>query len=209
MKSVIIDYGAGNIHSIQHKLSKIGVNATISSSAMDIKDATFLVICGVGHFAKAMENLNQNDLFDVLNNKVMQDKTPILGICLGMQLFTQYSEEGNANGFGWLDAETQLFHFDKGNQKVPHIGWKTLNPVKNSPIIAGVELKQRFYFIHSYHVVCNNTEDILTTTHYNGIDFTSTVWKDNIFGTQFHPEKSHRRGMNLIENFFRYHKYQD
>ena len=204
MKTIIIDYGAGNLHSIKHKLGKIGIDAKISSSASDVKEANFLIICGVGHFAKAMENLRQSDLIDLLNNKVIQDKTPILGICLGMQMFTKNSEEGNANGFGWLDAETRLFRFNKDNQKVPHIGWSTINPVKKSQIFEGVEPEQEFYFVHSYHVICNNTEDILTTSTYGDINFVSSINKHHIFGTQFHPEKSHRKGMELIANFYHY-----
>ena len=194
----------GNLHSVQHKLGKIGIDAKISSTVNDIKNAAFLVIPGVGNFSKAMGNIRQYGLLDILRGKVDNEKTPILGICLGMQLFSKYSEEGNVEGLGFIDAETRLFRFDDTDCKVPHIGWNTLKPKRKSPIMEDIVPDQRFYFVHSYHVVCQNSEDILTTSSYGGLEFVSSIKKDHIFGTQFHPEKSHKKGMKLIENFHRY-----
>ena len=204
MNCIIIDYGMGNLRSIQHKLGKINIDAQISSSLDDIQKAQFLVLPGVGYFAKGMDNIKRFGLFDILNQKVIEEKTPILGICLGMQLFSKHSEEGNAEGLGWIDAEAKLLRFNNNNYKVPHIGWGTLKPKRKSPILVGVEPDQRFYFVHSYHVVCYNSKDILTTTLYGDQEFVSSIHRGNIFGTQFHPEKSHRRGMKLITNFYYY-----
>ena len=160
MKSVIIDYGSGNLHSIRHKLIKVGIDACISNKKDDVKKADVIIISGVGHFSRAMENMRQNNLIDILNNKVLIDKTPVLGICLGMQLFTKFSEEGDVNGFGWLDANTCLFKFSKNIYKIPHIGWNLIKHKKISTLLNNIDSKQRFYFVHSYHVSCNNKDDI-------------------------------------------------
>jgi len=150
-----------------------------------------------------MRNLRERDLLPVLSHKVLEEKTPVLGICLGMQLMTRWSEEGDVEGLGWLDAVTQRFRFDREATTalpVPHVGWNTLRPTRRSPLLQDIPAGQSFYFVHSYHVRCEDPADVLTTTHYGG-DFVSSIWRGNIVGTQFHPEKSHRRGMQFVQNF--------
>jgi glutamine amidotransferase len=204
MKVVIVDCGVGNLRSIQHKLKKIRISSTVSSKIEDIAEADRLILPGVGSFATAMGNLKKHNLITVLNRKVLKEKTPILGICLGTQLFTKRSEEGNVEGLGWLDAETKRFKFEENDAdlRIPHVGWNTIRPRKKSFFLTGVTPGQRFYFTHSYHVYCECNNDVLAMTHY-GYDFASAVQKENVFGVQFHPEKSHRRGVELIRNFVR------
>jgi glutamine amidotransferase len=197
----IVDCGMGNLRSIQYKLQRIEINALVTSQPKDIEKAEMLILPGVGHFASGMNNLREYGLIRILNKKVLEEKTPIMGICLGMQLLTRRSEEGDADGLGWIDAETK--RFKEINQRVPHVGWNTIIPRRESPLLAGVTAEQRFYFTHSYYVRCESEDAVLATTHY-GLDFVSVVHKENIFGTQFHPEKSHRRGLELVRNFVRY-----
>jgi glutamine amidotransferase len=202
----IVDFHMGNIRSIQHKLAKHGFTAVLSSDIDAIKKAKILILPGVGNFKKAMQNLQELNLVDVLNTKVLVDKTPIMGICLGAQLFTKHSEEGDVSGLGWIDAATKQFDFSTLKYKlaVPHVGWNTLQIKKEYAPIADVGLNQRFYFTHSYFIECKDNNDILATTNY-GHDFVSSLQKDNIFGCQFHPEKSHKSGFELIKNFIRYY----
>jgi imidazole glycerol-phosphate synthase subunit HisH len=202
MRCVIVDYGMGNLRSIQHKLKSIEIESWITSDVLEIEKADVIIFPGVGHFARGMQNLNGYGLIPVLTRKVIEEKTPIMGICLGMQLFTQRSEEGNVEGLGWIDAITRKFNFDGAQEmlRLPHIAWNTLSPARESPLLDHLRPDQRFYFIHSYHVCCNNPNDVLTTTRY-GYEFVSSVRHANIFGVQFHPEKSHLDGMQLIRNF--------
>jgi len=143
----------------------------------------------------------------MLNRKVLEEHTPILGICLGMQLFTKHSEEGDAAGLGWIDADSRRFRFDAGSGlRVPHVGWNTIQRRQPSALLEGVPSDQQFYFVHSYHVVCRDPDDVLTTTWY-GHDFVSAVHRGNILGVQFHPEKSHEEGMRLIANFIKQFRF--
>jgi glutamine amidotransferase len=200
-KLVIIDYGMGNLRSVYNKFKHLKVDVSISSKAEDVLNADKLILPGVGHFTKGMNNLKELGLLEIINKKVISQKTPILGICLGMQLMSKYSEEGDSEGLGWFDAETIKFKItDTKTWKIPHMGWNTLNFSKKHNIFNDIESEDMFYFVHSYHVVCKNSNDILTTTNYN-FDFTSSINRDNIFGTQFHPEKSHDSGAKLLENF--------
>ncbi|MBI5686981.1 MAG: imidazole glycerol phosphate synthase subunit HisH [Verrucomicrobia bacterium] len=204
MSCVIVNFGLGNLGSLQHKLRRAGIEAGISSRPDEIERARLLFLPGVGHFAMGMKNLRDYGLIPVLNKKVLEDKTPVMGICLGMQLMTKWSEEGDVAGLGWIPAVTRRFRFegDAAGLKIPHIGWQPLQARRAGPLLDGVAPQQLFYFVHSYHVCCERQEDVLTTTHY-GYDFVSAVSCGNILGTQFHPEKSHRRGMQLILNFVR------
>jgi glutamine amidotransferase len=199
---VIIDYGMGNLRSILNKLQRMDAEAIISSKVEDIEKAGKLILPGVGSFATGMENLERYDLVSILTKKVIADKTPILGICLGMQLLTRRSEEGNADGLGWIDAETKEFEFERKDieLKIPHIGWNTIDIRRNSALLKGIPPNSTFYFVHSYHVCCNGTNSVVATTNY-GYVFTSVIQKENIFGTQFHPEKSHKNGVRLLKNF--------
>jgi len=199
---VIVDYGLGNIGSIVNMFKKVGVAATISSDPAVIEKADKLILPGVGAFDSGMRNLTERGLVPLLNRRVLEDKVPILGLCLGMQLFTKRSEEGQLPGLGWLDAETVRFKFDGDNAhlKIPHMGWNTIRPSRAHPIFTEMEPEPRFYFVHSYYVVCVNSEDVLAQAVY-GFDFTAMLARGNIIGAQFHPEKSHKFGMRLLKNF--------
>ncbi len=200
---VIVDYGMGNIGSILNMLKKIGHKAVISSDPGAILDAEKLILPGVGSFDTGMRHLHDSKLLDALNEKALNLKTPILGICLGMQLLTEGSEEGDLPGLGWIPGETIKFRFEGDNAKlkVPHMGWNGVTPASRETLFYNLEDPEtRFYFVHSYRVVCRNPEDALATTRY-GVEFHSSVQRGNIMGTQFHPEKSHKFGMQLLRNF--------
>ncbi|WP_422089417.1 imidazole glycerol phosphate synthase subunit HisH [Tenacibaculum ovolyticum] len=200
-KITIIDYGLGNIGSVAKMLKKIGANYKISSSKEDIENAEKLILPGVGAFDEGVKVLNNKGYFEIIKRKVIEDKIPILGICLGMQLLTNGSEEGIQEGFGFIDADVKHFNFAKENRlKIPHMGWNVVDIKKQDSIFSGIEREQRFYFVHSYAVSCNNDNDVLALTTYGDI-FVSAFQKENIFGAQFHPEKSHKFGINLFKNF--------
>ena len=198
---VIIDYGMGNLRSVQKKLIRVNANVEISNNPLEISKADKIVLPGVGHFANGIKNLKELKIWDVLFEKVQIKKTPILGICLGMQLMARKSEEGKEEGLGWFDAEVIKFSIeDKLKFKVPHMGWNNVSVQKDSELFKNTSDDSLFYFVHSYHFNCYNKKDILATTQYE-LTFTSAVQKENIFGTQFHPEKSHDWGENLLKNF--------
>jgi imidazole glycerol-phosphate synthase subunit HisH len=195
---VIVNYGMGNLRSVQKAFERINLKVIISSDFHEIKNASHLVLPGVGHFAQGMENLKKLGLVEVLNEAVIKNKKPILGICLGMQLMTKFSDEGNVAGLGWIDAKTE--HFNITSNKIPHMGWNNLKAIKNSRFLKDLNEEDFFYFVHSYKVVCSNSHDVLTVTNY-GIDFHSSFEIENIIGVQFHPEKSHQEGLQLLKNF--------
>lgn len=194
----IIDYGMGNLGSIANMIKKAGHKSIITSDLEEIKNATKLILPGVGSFDNGMRNLAELGMIEVLNQKVLIEKTPILGICLGMQLMTKSSEEGKLSGLGWVDAQTKKFVSD--TLKIPHMGWNIIKHQKNSHLFDEYESEKRFYFVHSYYVDANQKKDILTTTPYTH-NFVSSFEKENIIGAQFHPEKSHKFGMSLLKNF--------
>jgi glutamine amidotransferase len=198
----IVDYGVGNIKSIRNMLKKIGVESCISEHPEVIAKASKLILPGVGHFDFGIKSLITSQLIEVLYQSVMVHKTPILGICLGAQLLGKSSEESGEKGLGWLDMEVVRFDSSKmeASLKVPHMGWNEIKQEKKSLLLEGYEEVPRYYFVHSYHMKPVNPSDILMTTNY-GYEFTSAVEKDNIFGVQFHPEKSHKFGMKLLTNF--------
>lgn len=198
----VVDFGMGNLGSILNMLKKVGVPAGLASEPGEILRARKLILPGVGAFASAMNNLRARDYAAALDQKVLVEKTPILGICLGMQLFSRQSEEGQVPGLGWLDAQTVRFQFPASGQqlKVPHMGWNTITVCQESPLFAETEDERRFYFVHSFHMQCNDPRDILAHTLY-GLEFTSVVCRGNILGTQFHPEKSHRFGLAFFRAF--------
>lgn len=198
---VIVDYKTGNSGSILNMLKKIGAEAVLSDRPDDIADADQIILPGVGSFDRGMDNINRSGLREVLDQKVRQDKTPVLGICLGMQLLMEKSEEGRLPGLGWLEGEIVRFRFrpESKDLKVPHMGWNTVQPSETDSLFKDIE-EPRYYFVHSFHVNCRRDEDVLATTDY-GYEFASAVHRDNIWGTQFHPEKSHRFGWQLLKNF--------
>jgi len=200
-KVLILDYKMGNINSIKRKLNQLGATPIISSKAQDIKAADKIILPGVGHFAKAMNNLKELGLIETLNEKVINKQTPILGICLGMQIMAAQSEEGHANGLGWVDAKVKRFQInDTLKYKVPHIGWNQVKVLKKSQLMKDCPNESEFYFVHAYYVKTNNVVDNLAETEYEN-KFICAIEKDNIFGVQFHPEKSHKIGEKIIENF--------
>ncbi len=197
---VIVDYRMGNLGSIANMLKRIGASAEVSSDPGRIAAAEKLILPGVGSFDNGMNNLEELGLVDVLAESALKRKVPVLGICLGMQLMTSRSEEGVLPGLGWIGASTVRFRPADPRLKVPHMGWNVIAQRKDSPLLAGMEGEQRFYFVHSYHVVCEEAADVLATTFY-GEDFVSAFERDNVRGVQFHPEKSHKFGMRLLKNF--------
>ncbi len=200
-KVAIIDYGMGNLNSVKKAMDRLKVESVVSSEPKAIKDSQKIILPGVGHFAKAMDNLAKMNLLDVLHEAVLIEKKPILGICLGMQLFAKQSEEGGAEGLGWLDAEVVRFDVsDKLKFKIPHMGWNGICSNKKSLLMKGIADLSEFYFVHSYHIKLENHADSLCKTTYD-YSFSSAVEKENIFGVQFHPEKSHDSGAQLLKNF--------
>jgi glutamine amidotransferase len=198
---VIIDYGVGNVGSIQNMLRKIGVEVIISKKPSDILSASKLILPGVGNFDYGMKNLESNSLVEILNEAVFQIKTPILGICLGAQLMTKSSQEGDKAGLGWFDAEVVKFKFKKEtNLKVPHMAWNHVNIIKDNLLTVDLLDESKFYFVHSYYINSLVEENIMFTTNY-GIEFVSGLNNSNIYAVQFHPEKSHKYGLKLMHNF--------
>lgn len=196
----IVNYGMGNLGSILNMLKRVGVAACIESDPAKIAKASKLILPGVGAFDAAMACINQTPgLLDVLNHKAMVEKIPVLGVCLGMQLLTESSDEGSLKGLGWIAGRACRFPALEG-LKVPHMGWNVAKPVTEHPLLRDVGDEPRYYFVHSYCVQVTHREHALMRTHY-GIDFDAAIAHDNIMGAQFHPEKSHRFGMKLYSNF--------
>lgn len=198
---VVVDYGLCNVGSVLNMLKRIGAEVAASADPAVIASAEKLILPGVGAFDNAMVNLEQLGLIEPLQRKVRDEKTPVLGICLGMQLLSRRSEEGTLPGLGWIEADTKRFTFDAGVElRIPHMGWNELRVARPHPLLADLGAAPRYYFVHSYHVCCDHDENAIGRAHY-GIDFTAVVARDNVMGTQFHPEKSHRFGMQLLRNF--------
>ena len=198
---VIIDYGVGNLASIKNMLNKIGVHVLVSSQESDVFAAERLILPGVGAFDTCVEKLRNSDLISVLEQQVLQKKTPILGLCVGMQLLLEGSEEGRLPGLGWIKGKNIKFrkHEMTSDLKVPHMGWTDVEPANPSKLLEGIA-DPRFYFVHSYHAQLANPEDGSIRAWY-GYPFIAGVTRENILGVQFHPEKSHKFGMKLFENF--------
>jgi glutamine amidotransferase len=199
----IVDYGLGNLGSVFNMLKKLGIASIITSEPSEVVQARKLILPGVGHFDKAMANMNGSPLRTILDQKAIEERIPILGICLGMQLLTQGSEEGNYPGLGWIPAYTRKFRFAEHTQlKVPHMGWNIVHKSIPSPLTEGFIGEFRFYFVHSYYVHVEDEQNSILKAHH-GIEFDAGIQQGNIFGVQFHPERSHRFGMKLLENFAR------
>ena len=197
---VIVDYGLGNLSSIQNMLKKAKVNSLISSDRNVIQQATKIILPGVGAFDSGMKNLRERNLESILNQKALVEKVPVLGICLGLQMFSLGSEEGSEKGLGWIDAQTIRFQLKDEKLKIPHMGWADISQKKENPVFNGMTGEMRFYFVHSFHVRCNDPADVLATA-WHGYDFDCAVAHENIVGVQFHPEKSHRFGLAVLKNF--------
>jgi imidazole glycerol-phosphate synthase subunit HisH len=201
MLITIIDYGVGNLTSVQNMFKKAGVNSVISNAADEIEKADKILLPGMGAFDNCMQKFNESGLRELIEKKVLIEKVSVLGICVGLQMMMQSSEEGVLPGLGWIKGKTVAFDTKKMQQedKVPNMGWLDLTAKKSSALFDDIE-DARFYFSHSFHVLPTDKADELFTAFY-GYEFTAGIEKDNILGVQFHPEKSHRFGMQLLKNF--------
>ena len=202
----ILDYGLGNLGSISNMLKVIGERPKITSDIDTIEKADGIILPGVGAFDAGMEKLNESGLADLIKNEAYKGK-PILGICLGMQLLGRSSEEGESRGLDLIPFECKRFVFKDQALKIPHMGWDVVDFRKEHPLLEGINGQQRYYFVHSYHAVCDHDENVLMTCDY-GYEFAAAVVKDNVMGVQFHPEKSHNFGMALLSNFVKMCKEQ-
>jgi len=197
----VIDYGAGNVGSVIRMIEKVGGKAQRVSTARELDAAQIAILPGVGAFDYGMAQLAEKGLIEALNEAALVRRIPILGICLGMQLMCKRSDEGVMPGLGWIDAEVKKFEFDQAARlPIPHMGWNTLELKRENGLLNAELERTRYYFVHSYRVTCNNPEDVIATTHY-GDTFVSAFARENLFGAQFHPEKSHRFGMAMVRNF--------
>lgn len=198
----IVDYGVGNLGSIQNMLKKLGAQSEIACDVRAIERATKIIFPGVGAFDSGMTQLNQSGLRHALDAAVLQRRVPVAGICLGMQLMTEGSEEGALPGLGWVPAKTIRFvPSTNETMKIPHMGWGVVAKAKQSPVLELLDEESRFYFVHSYHVNCRDSKDVLLIAQYGSVSFAAAFEHENILGFQFHPEKSHRFGMTILKAF--------
>ena len=202
----IVDYGVGNLASIKNMLKKIGAEAQISSDPSVISAAEKLILPGVGAFDTCAQKLQESGLTGLLNQKALVEKIPVLGICVGMQLLMSGSEEGILPGLGWINGKIIRFRQDQlpSELKIPHMGWTDVFPNKSSRLFDNMYEDPRFYFVHSYHPAADNDSDVLVYAQY-GYKFAAGLEHENIMGVQFHPEKSHKFGMKLLDNFVKYY----
>lgn len=200
----VIDYGVGNVSSIVNMLKKIGIEAIFAKTAKDIETSEKIILPGVGSFDTGIKKLKESGLMDAIMNHAITQNKPILGICLGMQMLGKRSEEGNEAGLGLIPFETVKFKFpDRKDLKIPHMGWDIVSmKLMEDPIFHGLEGVQRYYFVHSYHAKCDYENNVLMRCNY-GYSFPAAIKNNKVYGFQFHPEKSHKFGMALLENFAR------
>lgn len=200
----IVNWGSGNIGSIVNMLNHLAVPCCVAEDGQQICDAEKLILPGVGAFDHGMSCLEKRNFIGPLNEAVLKRKTPVLGICLGMQLLCDGSDEGERSGLGWIKGRAKRFDLgvNPDNLRVPHMGWSELKVIQTGRLFPDRSLESRFYFVHSYHVCCDEANDVIGTS-WHGSDITAVIERDNVFGTQFHPEKSHRFGKQLFEAFTR------
>ncbi|MDR9498527.1 MAG: imidazole glycerol phosphate synthase subunit HisH [Hydrogenovibrio sp.] len=202
----VLDYGMGNTASMLNMIRKAGGQAELCALPSELDSVSAIILPGVGSFDNGMTKLENSGLLEALRCKVIEEKVPFLGVCLGVQLLFEKSEEGKLPGLGWIQGDVKRFDFSdissNKSLKVPHMGWNIVNPKTYENLFSGLEDEARFYFVHSYHVNCANSSDILATANY-GYEFTCSVRHDNIWGAQFHPEKSHRFGVQFFKNFLK------
>ncbi|MCS4301637.1 MULTISPECIES: imidazole glycerol phosphate synthase subunit HisH [unclassified Chryseobacterium] len=198
----LIDYGVGNINAFVNVYKRVDIPVKIAKTKEDLLDAQKLILPGVGHFDHAMSQLNNSGMRDTLDELVLEKKIPVIGICVGMQMMANKSDEGSLEGLKWIDATVRKFDENKIKQvtRLPHMGWNDVKPVKDLDLFKGLERDAIFYFLHTYYFECNNSEDIMAITDYGG-EFASAAHHENKYGIQFHPEKSHSYGEILLHNF--------
>lgn len=196
----IVNYGLGNLGSIQNMLKAIGEKSIISFDIKELRKCDRFILPGVGAFDSGMNKLNESGLVEFIKDIALNEQKPILGICLGMQLLGRSSEEGTLPGLGLIPFDNIRFRLDDTDLKVPHMGWDVVTFKQDNPLMKNLEGTQRYYFVHSYHAKCDSAENVLMTCDY-GYEFSAAVVKDNIMGVQFHPEKSHNFGMAILRNF--------
>ncbi|MEY2426650.1 MAG: imidazole glycerol-phosphate synthase subunit HisH [Actinomycetota bacterium] len=197
----IVDYGMGNLDSVRRAVEECGGRAIVSGDAADIEAADRIILPGVGAFPSGMQNLQSLELDKVLEDQVRGEAAPFLGICLGMQLLASVGlEGGHTAGLNWIEGEVKRFEATETDVRIPHVGWNEVAPVRDSPLLAGIEANSDFYFVHSYHFACQADDDVVATTPYCG-NFPSVVARGNVHAVQFHPEKSQRVGLRLLANF--------
>jgi imidazole glycerol-phosphate synthase subunit HisH len=198
----IIDYGSGNVQAIATIYKNLNINYQVISKPEDLDRTDKLILPGVGAFDSTMQQLIDSGLKDKLNELVLDKKVPILGICVGLQVMGYKSDEGDLPGLGWISGKVRRFDDTKikFKPKLPHMGWNTINDVQNHKLFQGIDNDFGFYFVHSFYFECEKEQNILTTSNYGG-EFTSSIYANHIFGTQFHPEKSHGNGVQLFKNF--------
>lgn len=198
----IVDYGSGNINALCHIYARLNIAYRITSQPEGLKSATGIILPGVGAFDQAISNLEKSGMKEALGERVRGDGIPLLGICVGMQLLASCSEEGVRNGLGWVSGTVKRFQRDERNadMRLPHMGWNTVELSRVDELFYNVDLGLGFYFLHSYYFACENGADQLGSTRY-GIPFGSVVNREKIYGVQFHPEKSHQAGVQLLANF--------
>ncbi|HET9425899.1 MAG TPA: imidazole glycerol phosphate synthase subunit HisH [Gemmatimonadaceae bacterium] len=198
----IVDYGVGNLDSIRNMLQRVGARARIVADPDDVRRADKLILPGVGAFAHGMESLRASGMVQALKERAVDHGVPTLGICLGLQLMTRSSEEGNVSGLGWIAARTVAFERARLDAalRVPHMGWADVALPRTSRLFEGMPPESRFYFVHSFHVVADAECEVIATAGH-GYRFAAALERDNLTGVQFHPEKSHRFGLQLLRNF--------
>jgi glutamine amidotransferase len=198
----IVNYGLGNIHAFANIYKRLRITATIASTPEELRTAERIILPGVGAFDWAMKRLNESGMRDVLEELVVSKGKLVLGICVGMQMMAKRSDEGVLNGLGWIDAEVKKFDHALFTQKthLPHMGWNDVLPRSNEDLFKNLESGARFYFLHSYYFVPHSQDHVLAVTDYNG-PYASSVRSGNVYGVQFHPEKSHQWGIQLLKNF--------
>jgi len=198
----IIDYGLGNIRAFANVYKNLNIPHKIASKSEDLKNVTKIILPGVGAYDYAMEQIQKSGMQEILNDLVLYRKIPVLGVCVGMQMLAMSSEEGSLSGLGWIDGVVKIFDTSElaHGTLLPHMGWNSISPTRDDKLFYGLGIGSRFYFLHSYYIHCLRDDDIVAVTDYGGL-FTCAINSGNIYGVQFHPEKSHQNGIQLLKNF--------